>query len=96
MCPPWSFNTAVHRRPIKRCSAPPVAFFNAICLVSFTAVSPYTYSAISMVNAESRFFIQYDTSAKDAIPCGMFLGPWRTLVLVTLSQEWADVWATST
>ncbi|GFS09677.1 hypothetical protein ElyMa_003042600 [Elysia marginata] len=47
-------DTAAHRRPIKRCSAPPIVFSNAICLVSFTASSPYTYTAISMVNAESR------------------------------------------
>ncbi|GFR61319.1 hypothetical protein ElyMa_003554100 [Elysia marginata] len=33
------------------------------------------YTAISMVNAESRFVTEYDTSPLDAIPCGMFLGP---------------------
>ncbi|GFR65700.1 hypothetical protein ElyMa_001953600 [Elysia marginata] len=38
----------------------------------------------------------YDTSSLDAIPRGMFLGPYRTLVSVTLGQDGADVWATST
>ncbi|GFR92552.1 mannose-binding protein C [Elysia marginata] len=66
---------AAHRRPIERCSAPPIVFSNAICLVSFTVSSPYTYTAISMVRAESRFVIEYDTSPLDAIPRGMLLGP---------------------
>ncbi|GFS23331.1 hypothetical protein ElyMa_001637100 [Elysia marginata] len=52
----------------------PVVFPNAICLVSFTASSPYTYTAISMVNAESKFVTEYDTSPLYAIPRGMFLG----------------------
>ncbi|GFR90772.1 hypothetical protein ElyMa_002576100 [Elysia marginata] len=59
----------------QRCSNPPVVFPNAICLVSFTASSPYTFTAISMVNAESRFVTEYDTSPLDAISRGMFLGP---------------------
>ncbi|GFR66759.1 hypothetical protein ElyMa_005567000 [Elysia marginata] len=59
----------------QRCSTPPVVFPNAICLVSFTASSPYTYMAISMVSAESRFDTEYDTLPLDAIPCAMFLGP---------------------
>ncbi|GFR72793.1 ester hydrolase C11orf54-like protein [Elysia marginata] len=80
----------------QRCSTPPVVFTNAICLVSLTSSSPYTYTAISMVNAELRFVNEYDTSPLDAIPRGMFLGPWRTLVSVTLGQDGADVWATST
>ncbi|GFR83852.1 endonuclease-reverse transcriptase [Elysia marginata] len=61
--------------PHQRCSTPPAVFPNAICLVSFTAFSPYTYTANSMVNAESRFVTEYDTSPLDAIPRGMFLGP---------------------
>ncbi|GFS09368.1 carbohydrate sulfotransferase 1-like [Elysia marginata] len=64
--------TAAHHQ---RCSTPPVVFPNAICLISLTASSPYTYMAISMVNAESRFVTEYDTSPLDAIPRGMFLGP---------------------
>ncbi|GFR86686.1 hypothetical protein ElyMa_000726700 [Elysia marginata] len=59
----------------QRCSTPPVVFPNAICLVSFTASSPYTFTAISMVNAESRFITEYDTSPLDAISRSMFLGP---------------------
>ncbi|GFR62540.1 hypothetical protein ElyMa_005459200 [Elysia marginata] len=59
----------------QRCSTPPVVFPNAICLVSFAAYSPYTYTAISKVNAESRFVTEYDTSPLDAFPCRMFLGP---------------------
>ncbi|GFR62593.1 hypothetical protein ElyMa_001875800 [Elysia marginata] len=58
----------------QRCSTPPVVFPNAICMVSFTSSSPYTYTAISMVNAESRFVTDYDTSPSDAIPRGIFLG----------------------
>ncbi|GFS09612.1 hypothetical protein ElyMa_006626400 [Elysia marginata] len=64
-------NTPHHQR----CSTPPVVFPNAICLVSFTASSPNTYTAISMVNAESRFVTEYDTSPLDAIPRSMFLDP---------------------
>ncbi|GFR59646.1 hypothetical protein ElyMa_001800400 [Elysia marginata] len=75
--PSWASSTAVHHQ-IR--STPPVVLSNAICLVSFTASSPYTYMAISMVNAESRF----DTSPLDATPRGMFLDPKRTLVSVTL------------
>ncbi|GFR65661.1 hypothetical protein ElyMa_003665200 [Elysia marginata] len=62
----------------QRCSNPPVVFPNAICLVSFTA-SPYTFTAISMVIAESRFVIEYDTSPLDAISRGMFLGPYHSV-----------------
>ncbi|GFS22098.1 hypothetical protein ElyMa_001609100 [Elysia marginata] len=59
----------------QRCSTPPVVFPNAICLISFTASSPYTFTVISMVNAESRFVTEYDISPLDAISRGMFLGP---------------------
>ncbi|GFS26278.1 hypothetical protein ElyMa_007049400 [Elysia marginata] len=65
-------STAAHHQ---RCSTSRVVFLNAICLISFTASSPYTYTAISMVNAESRFVTEYDTSPLDAISSGMFLGP---------------------
>ncbi|GFR83347.1 hypothetical protein ElyMa_004121400 [Elysia marginata] len=58
----------------QRCSTPPVVLPNAICLLSLTT-SSYTNTAISMVNAESRFITEYDTSPLDAIPRGMFLGP---------------------
>ncbi|GFR81897.1 hypothetical protein ElyMa_004082400 [Elysia marginata] len=64
--------TAAHHQ---RCSTPPVVFPNAICLVSFTASSPYTNTTISMVNAESRLVTEYDTSPLDAIPRDMFLAP---------------------
>ncbi|GFR70979.1 protein FAM92A1 [Elysia marginata] len=57
------------------CSTLPVVLPYAICLVSFTASSRYTYVAISMVNAESRLVTEYDISLLDAIPHGMFLGP---------------------
>ncbi|GFR90582.1 hypothetical protein ElyMa_002571300 [Elysia marginata] len=67
-----SFQDSAHHQ---RCSTPPLVFLNVICLVSFTASSPYTYTAISMVNAESRFVTEYDTSPLDAISSGMFLGP---------------------
>ncbi|GFR65175.1 hypothetical protein ElyMa_003649600 [Elysia marginata] len=80
----------------QRCSTPPAVFPNAICLVSFTASSPYTYMAISMVNAESKFATEYDTSPLDAISRGMFRSPQRTLVSVNLCQDGADLWATST
>ncbi|GFS00386.1 hypothetical protein ElyMa_004553600 [Elysia marginata] len=86
-------STTAHHQ---RCSTPLVVFPNAICLVSFTASSPYMYMAISMVNAELRFVTEYNTSPLDAIPRGMFLGPWRTMVTETLGQDEADVWATST
>ncbi|GFR60597.1 hypothetical protein ElyMa_003536200 [Elysia marginata] len=72
VCAPLGSSTAGHHQ---RCFTPTVVFPNAICLVSFTAFSPYTYTAISMINAESRFVTEYDTSPLDAIPRGIFLGP---------------------
>ncbi|GFR75157.1 hypothetical protein ElyMa_002180300 [Elysia marginata] len=62
MCPPWASSTVAHRRPIERGPAPPVVFSNTFYLVSFTASSPYTYTAISMVNAESRLVTEYETA----------------------------------
>ncbi|GFS20486.1 ketosamine-3-kinase [Elysia marginata] len=56
----------------------------------------FVSKAISMVNAESRFVTEYDTSPLDAISSGMFLGPYHMLVSVTLGQDGADVWETST
>ncbi|GFR95394.1 hypothetical protein ElyMa_002692600 [Elysia marginata] len=52
----------------QRFSTPPVVIPNAICLVSFTASSPYTFTVSSMVNAESRFVTEYDSAPTDAIP----------------------------
>ncbi|GFS09808.1 activating signal cointegrator 1 complex subunit 3 [Elysia marginata] len=73
MCAPLGL--PVQQHIIKDASTPSVVFPNAICLVSFTASSPYTYTAISMVNAESRFITEYDTSPLVCDPTRHVPGP---------------------